>query len=33
MANAVFSPKDFKVWVIEEAVTGTAPTLNDSLLL
>jgi len=28
MANAVFSPKDFKVWVIEEAVTGTAPTLN-----
>ena len=28
MANAVFSPKDFKVWVIEEAATGTAPTLN-----
>lgn len=28
MANAVFSPKDFKVWVIEESVTGTAPTLN-----
>ena len=28
MANAVFSPKDFKVWVIEEATTGTAPTLN-----
>ena len=25
MANAVFSPKDFKVWVIEEAATGTAP--------
>ena len=28
MANAVFSPKDFKVWVIEEATTGQAPTLN-----
>ena len=28
MANAVFSPKDFKAWVIEEATTGTAPTLN-----
>ena len=28
MANAVFSPRDFKAWVIEEATTGTAPTLN-----
>ena len=28
MANAVFSPKDFKAWVIEETTTGTAPTLN-----
>ena len=28
MANAVFSPRDFKAWVIEEAATGNAPTLN-----
>ena len=28
MANAVFSPRDFKAWVIEEATTGTAPTLD-----
>jgi len=28
MANAVFSPRDFKAWAIEEATTGTAPTLN-----
>ena len=31
MANAVFSPKDFKAWVIEEATTGTAPTLTSGL--
>ena len=31
MANAVFSPKDFKAWVIEETVTGTAPTLTSGL--
>ena len=24
MANAVFSPKDFKVWIIEESTTGNA---------
>ena len=29
MANAVFSPKDFKAWVIEEATCGTAPTLTS----
>ena len=29
MANAVFSPKDFKAWVIEEATPGTAPTLTS----
>ena len=31
MANAMFSPKDFKAWVIEEATTGTAPTLTSGL--
>ena len=31
MANAVFSPRDFKAWVIEEATTGTAPTLTSGL--
>tara|TARA_Y100000593_G_scaffold92270_1_gene183316 strand:+ start:608 stop:1609 length:1002 start_codon:yes stop_codon:yes gene_type:complete len=31
MANAVFSPKDFKAWVIEETTTGTAPTLTSGL--
>ena len=30
MANAVFSPKDFKVFVSEEAVTGTAPDLTST---
>jgi len=29
MANAVFSPKDFKAWVIEEATPGTAPTFTS----
>ena len=31
MANAVFSPRDFKAWVIEETTTGTAPTLTSGL--
>ena len=31
MANAVFSPKDFKAWVVEEATTGTAPSLTSGL--
>ena len=31
MANAVFSPKDFKAWVIEETTTGTKPTLTSGL--
>jgi hypothetical protein len=30
MANAVFSPKDFKVFVSEEAETGTAPDLTST---
>ena len=30
MANAVFSPKDFKVFVAEEATTGTAPDLTST---
>ena len=30
MANAVFSPRDFKAWVIEEAVCGTAPTFTSA---
>ena len=29
MANAVFSPRDFKAWVIEEATPGTAPTFTS----
>ena len=31
MANAVFSPRDFKAWVIEEATTGTKPTITSGL--
>jgi hypothetical protein len=31
MANAVFSPKDFKAWVIEESTTGTKPTITSGL--
>ena len=30
MANAVFSPKDFKAWVIEEATPGTTPTYTSA---
>jgi len=30
MANAVFSPRDFKAWVIEEAQHGTAPTFTSN---
>ena len=30
MATAVFSPKDFKVFVSEEAETGTAPDLTST---
>jgi hypothetical protein len=29
MANAVFSPRDFKAWVIEEATPGTTPTFTS----
>ena len=32
MANAAFSPKDFKAWIIEEATTGTVPTISSGLL-
>ena len=32
MANAAFSPKDFKAWIIEEATTGTIPTITSGLL-
>ena len=32
MANAAFSPRDFKAWVIEEATTGTIPTITSGLL-
>ena len=31
MANAVFSPRDFKAWVIEETTTGTKPTITSGL--
>ena len=31
MANAMFSPKDFKAWVIEEATTGTSPGITSGL--
>ena len=31
MANAVFSPRDFKAWIIEEATPGTAPTITSGL--
>ena len=30
MANAVFSPKDFKAWVIEAATPGTTPTYTSA---
>ena len=32
MATAAFSPKDFKAWIIEEATTGTIPTITSGLL-
>jgi len=32
MANAAFSPKDFKAWIIEEGTTGTIPTITSGLL-
>ena len=32
MANAAFSPKDFKAWIIEEATTGTIPTITSGIL-
>lgn len=31
MANAVFSPRDFKAYVIEEATPGTAPSIEAGL--
>jgi hypothetical protein len=31
MANAVFSPRDFKAYVIEEATPGTAPAITAGL--
>ena len=31
MANAAFSPRDFKAWIIEEATTGTIPTITSGL--
>lgn len=31
MANAVFSPRDFKAWVVEEATPGTAPDLTSAI--
>ena len=31
MANAMFSPKDFKAYVIEEATTGTSPAITSGL--
>lgn len=33
MANAVFSPRDFKAWVIEETQHGTAPSLSSCFQL
>ena len=30
MANAVFSPRDFQAWVIEESECGTAPTFTSN---
>ena len=30
MADAVFSPRDFKAWVKAEAVPGTASSAHDS---
>ena len=32
MADAAFSPRDFKAWIIEEATTGTIPTITSGLL-
>ena len=32
MANAAFSPRDFKAWIIEEATTGTIPTITSGVL-
>tara|TARA_R100000353_G_scaffold73681_1_gene56267 strand:- start:6704 stop:7696 length:993 start_codon:yes stop_codon:yes gene_type:complete len=31
MANAAFSPRDFKAWIIEEATPGTIPTITSGL--
>ncbi len=31
MANAVFSPRDFKAWVIEEATPGTSPSIESAM--
>ena len=31
MANAAFSPKDFKAWIIKEAEPGTKPTITSGL--
>ena len=31
MANAAFSPKDFKAWIIKEATPGTKPTITSGL--
>lgn len=31
MANAVFSPRDFKAWIIEEATPGTTPAITSGL--
>ena len=31
MANAVFSPRDFKAWIIEEATPGTSPSIASGL--
>ena len=28
---SVFSPRDFKAWVIEETTTGTAPAITSGL--
>ncbi|QDP49159.1 MAG: hypothetical protein Unbinned2990contig1002_6 [Prokaryotic dsDNA virus sp.] len=31
MANAAFSPKDFKAWIIKESTPGTVPTITSGL--
>tara|TARA_A100000172_G_scaffold80660_1_gene70853 strand:- start:451 stop:1458 length:1008 start_codon:yes stop_codon:yes gene_type:complete len=31
MANAVFSPRDFKAWIIEEDTPGTSPAITSGL--